>query len=342
MFMIFKRQAIAQRVLLVFFCVALNALEKECTEPVLVFSNRIFTKSPLPKQFRTMQEEVQQTGEKVSLRGLKRMKASGSSQITPDNLFNIIDVLRVQGAHQITVVDLRHESHTWIDGLPSYWLTSASELLNFKDVSCYNKGKTALEIEKDERERIAPLMKSCQATLYDFSKGHYPYVPTAMSKSIGFECAVLNEKDLVKLAGLEYLRLPIPDDTAPTWHIIDQLVSYYRSHSDNWFHVHCNEGRGRTTTILSMIDMLHNAKEVDFNSIIKRQQLIGVGGVDLFDFDNSGSRECNRIVAPQHDEFVYRLALLKSFYRYCKENKDNFATPFSVWAAQEGLTEEHI
>lgn len=333
-YMIFKKHAIAQRILLVCGFIVINAVDKQCKEPILVLSNRILTNEVLPQRFRTMQDKVQkEKGIAVSTVGLKRMKASGSSEMTPANLTNVIANIRTRSVKKITIVDLRLESHSWINGLPYYWLASPDHLFQF-GVDCYNQGKTVTQIEKDEMARAAKLMESCQATVFDFSKGHYPFVPTAQAKSIAIENAVLTEKDLVMLAGVEYLRLPISDDSAPSWHIIDRLVNYFRSHPDNWLHVHCNEGHGRTTTVLAMIDMLYNAKNVDFNSIILRQKLIGVGGADLFNFDSSGSRA--------HDEFVYRLELLNNFYRYCKENKDNFVTPFSVWAAQLGLTEERI
>jgi len=332
--MIFKQKTTASLLALIFFGVTSNALDQECQDPVLVLSNRILTDDALPNKFRTMQDRVhKEKGVDFSTAGLKRMKVSASSEVTPKNLPNVIAALHKKSAQKITVIDLRRESHSWINGLPYYWLSSPDHLFNFC-VDCYNNGKTVTQIEKDEMRRAAKLMDSCYAIVFDFSQGQYPFVPTATAKTIAIEHAVLTEKDLVMLAGLEYLRLPISDDHAPSWSVIDQLVNYYLSHPNNWLHVHCNEGRGRTTTILAMLDMLYNAKTVDFNSIILRQKLIGAGGADLF---NVNAEESGI-----HDEFVYRLELLKNFYRYCKENTDNFNTPFSVWASQHGLNEHRV
>lgn len=332
--MIFKRRTTAPLLVLIFFSVTIDALDKQCADPVLVLSSRILTNDALPKRFRTMQDKVnQEKGVVVSTKGLKRMKVSGSSEITPKNIGNIIALLHKKSAEKITVLDLRRESHSWINGLPYYWLSSPDHLFTFC-VDCYNDGKSVVQIEKDEMHRAAKLMNACQATIYDFSHGQYPFVPTATAKTIAIEHAVLTEKDLVMLAGLEYLRLPISDDHAPSWSVIDQLVNYYRLHPDYWLHAHCNEGHGRTTTILAMLDILYNAKIVDFDSIILRQKLLGSGGADLFDVNAEGLRV--------RDEFEYRLALLKNFYRYCKENTDNFATPFSGWASQHGLHENRV
>jgi len=67
---------------------------------------------------------------------------------------------------------------------------------------------------------------------------------------------------------------------------------------------------------MSMYDMMHNAKNVSFEDIMKRQTLIG--GSDLLNVDDKDKSET-------------RLDFTKKFYNYCKENQDGFQTSWSQW-----------
>jgi protein-tyrosine phosphatase len=87
------------------------------------------------------------------------------------------------------------------------------------------------------------------------------------------------EEDEAKKYGFEYIPVCVePDwllskDLAKEIDRITQIIE--RSFPDTWFHVHCKAGKGRTSTLLAMIDMIKNALEVSLEDIVKRHSLMG-------------------------------------------------------------------
>ncbi len=92
---------------------------------------------------------------------------------------------------------------------------------------------------------------------------------------------ILPEINMAYTYGFGYKNIKIdskiktPDDS------VDKFVSYFDKAPENvWFHFHCRHGKGRTSMMLVMYDIMKNAPKVALSDIIKRQHLLG--SVDLF------------------------------------------------------------
>ncbi len=71
-------------------------------------------------------------------------------------------------------------------------------------------------------------------------------------------------------------RSPVPPQN------IDNIVTFFDDYAPNyWIHFHCTHGKGRTSMLLVMLDIMKNAPKVALKDIIKRQHFLG--SVDLAD-----------------------------------------------------------
>lgn len=90
------------------------------------------------------------------------------------------------------------------------------------------------------------------------------------------------ESDQAKQYGFDYIAVNIGSRFTAPDQDIDTIVALLESlPQDTWVHVHCRNGAGRTTMLLTMLDIMKNAPTVALNDIVKRQYLVGL--VDLFD-----------------------------------------------------------
>ena len=70
---------------------------------------------------------------------------------------------------------------------------------------------------------------------------------------------VVPESEEAKKYGFKYVALTIGSKFTATDDNIDELVNFFDTLSnDVWLHVHCTNGKGRTSLILAMIDIMKN------------------------------------------------------------------------------------
>ncbi len=63
---------------------------------------------------------------------------------------------------------------------------------------------------------------------------------------------------------------------------IDNIVTFFDNYAEkSWIHFHCTHGKGRTSMLLAMLDIMKNAPKVALKDIIRRQYLLK--SVDLSD-----------------------------------------------------------
>lgn len=58
------------------------------------------------------------------------------------------------------------------------------------------------------------------------------------------------------------------------------LKKIIEKHSDDWIHLHCKGGVGRTSLMLLIIDILKNKKRFTFEEYVQRQ--VNRGGANLW------------------------------------------------------------
>lgn len=247
----------------------------------------------MPKRFRKTSNLENIKSNNINLTGLDKLNISGSQQFSAYNLPLVIK--SIETSLPITIVDLREESHGFINGMPVSWIGEKNNA---------NMGLTRDEITSKEINLLNSIKLNVPITFYNHK--NITIVPTKVE----------NEDKLVTSNSLSYLRVPVTDTKLPTDDIVDYFVDSIKSTpKDTWFHFHCKQGIGRTSTFMIMYDMIKNSKEVSFDDIVRRQLLLAG-----FNEDKIKSFSNNK-----------RIAFLKNFYRYCKENSDNFDVKWSDW-----------
>jgi hypothetical protein len=87
---------------------------------------------------------------------------------------------------------------------------------------------------------------------------------------------ITSEETEAKNHGFDYKKVNIGSTFIPADENIDEIVTFFDiTPQDAWFHFHCAQGKGRTSMLLVMLDIMKNAPQVAFEDIIKRQHLLG-------------------------------------------------------------------
>ena len=186
------------------------------------------------------------------------LRASGSHQLDAADFAGAIDRIAGEGPElrRVVVVDLRQESHVFVDGRAMSWCAD-------KDWS--NVGQSSAWIARDERCQVEKLETAPDQLLYAIQKDGDGRVQVRGASTLHVTRAETEETVLAGFRSrltVSYLRLPVTDHCAPE----DDVVRVFLEKLGNvdvetWVHFHCHGGDGRTTTFLTMYDMLNVAKE---------------------------------------------------------------------------------
>lgn len=238
--------------------------------------------------------------------GLSKLRASASGQFSQKSLAKILEIVPTE---KILLIDLREESHGFVNGIAISW---------YGENDWGNKNKSLEEILLDEKMRLQKTVDQ-YINLYRKDMEMHDHLVIHVKEAY-------SEADLAQKMGIHYVRIPVTDHLKPKDKDVDHFVDLIKTQvvnneiSDYWIHLHCSAGRGRATTFISMYDMMRNAVNVSFGDILARQVMIG--GKDLAEpFDISDWRYYH------HFE---RLKFLSDFYNYCIENP-NFEQSWSTW-----------
>lgn len=241
---------------------------------ILVFDHD--NSNNLPANFRTSSDSIKGSCD-LNLKGLKKLNISGSEQFSQFNLKLIKQKLKRK--KNIVFVDLRQESHGFVNGLPVSWEGNGNKA---------NMGLSRNDVIKINNTQLAAI------------KPNEPIV--IGKKSLNVESR-FDEQTLVESSCNNYLRITVTDTKLPTPDMIDFFVKSVDSLPKNThLHFHCKEGIGRTTTFMMMYDMMKNAKHVSLEDIVARQIKLGNLEDKESDLENKD-----------------RLILFKDFYEYCKK-----------------------
>lgn len=297
---------------LLFFCqTSLVAVASEAPKgPVLKVDRQDI--SQLPRNFRITNDSFKgalKDGTIPSRVGMDKVRASASSIFSEKEFEQVLAALPVPSKN-IIVLDLRQESHGYLNGTAVSW---------FLPNNWGNDGKNLEEVTESERAQLAKALASSPTTLYNFDDNK-----NVLTTSYQMEVtSVRTEEQMVKAHGAGYYRLALSDHFRPEDKDVDTFLEWYKKlPKDAWLHIHCFAGMGRTTVFMNMVDILQNAKQVTFNDIVGRQGLIG--NVDLRDID--GKLNWKR------KAYIERLQFTKHFYEYVKQSPKDFPVKYSDWA----------
>lgn len=267
-----------------------------------------------PRNFRMTSDEwrIEPEGEPPSREGLDGLRASGSAQLTAKGFASLYATLSAaaQGA-PIYDIDLRQESHGFVDGMPVSWFEKRNQA---------NEGKTPEEVAEDETARLAGLVGE-EATFEPKEKNdkkRFSAVTVTPEK-------VQTEKEVAEAAGFRYARFYVEDRTHPDAETVDAFLNLVESlPPGTWMHFHCHAGHGRTTTFMVMYDMIRNP-DVPLEEIIERQYLIG--GSDLTAWKSAEWK---------NERIARRMEMLKQFSRYIRaKHNGETALRWSEWIEEE-------
>lgn len=271
--------------------------------PVLVLDN---TKNyQEPKSFRTaIQIEKEYKG---NTHGLRNLNASGSGQFSKQELMWIMK----NTSKNLVLVDLRQESHGFINGYPVTWTAP----LNWANI---DKTKNQAILDEAIRLKEINVQKSIEIpTAQNYKEGN---LKKEDYKKFDIN-TVEREEQLAQSLNINYFRLTVTDHSMPTNEDVDSFISFVKNlDSKAWLHFHCRGGKGRTTTFLAMYDMLRNADSVALNDIIERQA--------------SASPYYNLLSKNQIEkspEAKERAEFIKQFYLYAQDYKKGYAGTWSEW-----------
>ena len=206
----------------------------------------------LPHNFRKTSDEINNiVSKKINLTGLKNLNISGSGQFSENSLSTIKK--NIDNDLPITVVDLREESHGFINGIA---ISFENKLNNA------NKGLNLSEVLNTEVNMLNSIELKVPVKFYNDNN-------TVIPEKVSNESCITSEFDL------NYLRIPVTDGHIPNNVMVNYFIEFVENLSTNtWLHFHCKEGIGRTTTFMIMYDIMKNFNEVSLEDIINRQVLI--------------------------------------------------------------------
>ncbi len=267
--------------LLIYLALVLN-ISSALAAPasLLTFDQVENKKDKMPRNFRDLES--------------LRINAIASAQFSEDQLQ---EVRKKYPNDKIIIVDLRGESHGFINGKPVTWHTVFEK---------ENQGKTFSKISSDESERLNSAAKDQQIVVNkilkkDHANGWYKEVaPIVVDVT-----QAISEKDLAEENGFEYQRFPIRDLDIPSETEFTRMVNFIKTlPQDQKIYVHCAGGKGRTGTFLVLLDIVKNGKETKLKEIFKRQAKLGAARLDLISEEESWSKE----IAKE------RLKMIENFY----------------------------
>lgn len=245
----------------------------------------------LPAHTRTTSNLKIIENKNMNLNGLDNLNISGSQQFSKVNLDLILNFINTP--LPIINVDLREESHGFANGLPISFMNKNNDA---------NKGLSTEQVLLKEDNDLKSIKLNTPLTFYN-----HPNITITPTE-------VETENKLVNNKSLGYIRIPVTDGTLPNDDIADYFIkSIKQSPTNSWFHFHCKEGIGRTTTFMIMYDMMKNYKVATANEIINRQ-------ISLANFDANEIKDLTS---------ARRLGFWQKFYEYCEKNGDNFTNTYS-------------
>lgn len=261
-----------------------------------------------------LDDERTEPGLPKNFRRVDTVGISGSAQFTQVGVQAMAEAL---AGKTVIDVDLRQESHGFINGFPF----SGYGYRNWA-----NLGKFTPEVLTLEAHWLQKVSEKKEIVLHQRLKKDKQtgQLENTEQRSLIPE-QVLNEEAVVRQVGWGYYRLAVTDHRRPLDGDVNTFVTFVRALPETtWLHFHCEAGHGRTTTFMTMYDMMKNAKKDSMEQILSRQTL--PGAIDLRKVEGDGWQ------AVYAEE---RLSFIKQFYQYCRENEDDFSTSWTDWLEKE-------
>lgn len=254
-----------------------------------------------PKRFRAttdgfMEERIKLLEERniaiPSREGLETLNLMGCGQFNTEDLQNLITNNRKPDY----IVDLRQESHGFIDGQPVSWFTPKNRI---------NVGLNTHEILETEKTMLKGLKGLGSFEVNSIKEKGEGCIETVEEILVKKPKSIKTEKELADALNIVYIRAPVTDLSAPEPDVIESFIKKMELiPAGSKVLMHCRGGAGRTTSFMVLWDIYNNSEKVSFDDILLRHYLLG--GIDILDAVNG----------PEYKraEAVERYTVLRSFY----------------------------
>lgn len=138
------------------------------------------------------------------------------------------------------------------------------------------------------------------------------------------------EREIAKQYGFEYKNIGIESKFLSPDESVDAFVDFIDTLPANtWLHFHCRHGKGRTSMMLAMYDIMKNAPAVRLQDIVKRQHLLG--SVDLSD-----TKPWTKIKQTYpFGTLQRRKKFIEQFYTFICQRKTGGIQKWSDWRRQQ-------
>ncbi len=137
---------------------------------------------------------------------------------------------------------------------------------------------------------------------------------------------VISPAEEAKRKGFGYASFEIGSKYKSTDEAVDGFVRFFDPlPKDTSVYFHCHHGKGRTSMMLVMWDIMANAPKVALKDIIKRQYLLG--SVDLFDTSTWTRSTYNTKKLEERKEFI------QNFYKFICQRKAGGIQEWAKWNA---------
>jgi predicted protein tyrosine phosphatase len=243
--------------------------------------------------------------------GLSSLKLAGCERIS--SVEQVENIRAALGNGPLTVLDLREESHAIVNGLP---VTLRGPM------DWANAGLPKAEGSARESAMITKLKRTESVTLVDanYVKGKKSEPQTTELRNLH----VQSEQEVVTAGNATYRRVAITDHNRPSPEVTDELVDIMRHclQENEAIVVHCNGGRGRTTTAMTMVDMLKNARNYSAQTIIERMAKLS------YDYNMT---DLDRVSAIKRPFLQDRLKFLHAFHDYAYNNPGGLPLNWTEW-----------
>jgi hypothetical protein len=288
---------------------------------VLPFIDKEIKTNTLPEKFRKCTDNfnderlakyLSQHNNIPSRQGLDTLRVAGVNQFGEANL----DIILSQFNGPVIVADLREENHGFINGMP----VSYRDLYNWEF-----KNKAFKNPKKFENERLKHLKTVAAVNLHkliDIPNTDFKGPDKGTRYSVSY---VESEHEVVHRKGALYKRFYLSDHSEPKDQDIDKFLSFMRvlpSHA--WVLWHCKGGKGRTSTMNLLSDILKNGRYLSKQEIFDRQALLN--GYDVSKISS---------VAWKKQPAENRLKVAEDFYRYVNDPKGLNYMRFSTWRKKQ-------
>lgn len=276
------------------------------TRPLLVLDMQ--NMAEFPSRFRTSSDLI--TNDQINTKGLSSLRMMGSGQFSEVSLRFILHHFNIQ---RLTIIDLRQESHGFLNGDAISWYAAHNAA---------NRKKSDKQIEKIQERLLTNLKQLSRVNIYKILEKAED-ATIKHSKPILYNVQdVKSEAEVSAEHHFDYQRVYVQDFHAPDSFQVDRFIQIVkRLPPGEWIYFHCRGGVGRTTVFMAMYDMMHNAKRISFDDVLARETTIG--GKDLTDLPTKGSYK--------YSFGLERINFLRKFYDYARHNHDEFATSWRDW-----------